>query len=429
MNSDDTRLRSIKRNDETPRERAENLKRRLKSFVSLAGLLARDRSGNIALMTAVMLVPVMGMVGLGVDVWTKTNAQAELDAAADAATLAAINRASTLIATNVSPERAVADSKIFGLSQFTANVGKVPMTTSEALDLKVSIDGLTISAKADWKGSTKTTFGAMVGVKSMSIAGESAASLTLPSYVKIVMLLDTSESMGIGATEQDQTRLHDLTGCSVACHLDGYVPGESSYSIARRNNVVTRVDVLRKAIIEVAARAEQIRTNPDQFKIGLYTYDIEPREVLSIDSPQSSNMNAVRAAADSMTLTKKLGGTKLENASKWLRDNVLHRTKSGDGMTADRPKLYVMLITDGVETSQKFEPPSTWTVMPVTPYAPTAPVNFTKQGYDWPSGGLQAMNPARCDDFKNVRNVTVLPLQVTYPVSYTHLTLPTNREV
>jgi hypothetical protein len=116
-----------------------------------------------------------------------------------------------------------------------------------------------------------------------------------------------------------------------------------------------------------------------------------------------------------MVLSPKLGGTKLENATKWIRDKVLQGTKSGDGSTVDRPKLYVMLITDGVETYHQFTPPD-WKMLPFTPYAPTAPDYLKEDDHYRESGHLQAINPALCAEMKSVRNVTLLPLQVTYLV-------------
>ena len=56
-----------------------------------AGAMRRDRRGNVAITFALMAVPLIAMVGLGVDYYRLLSDKARLDTAADAAALAAIN--------------------------------------------------------------------------------------------------------------------------------------------------------------------------------------------------------------------------------------------------------------------------------------------------------------------------------------------------
>ncbi|KJR42075.1 secreted protein, partial [Candidatus Magnetoovum chiemensis] len=52
----------------------------------------RDKRGNIALLFALTLVPMVYSVGAVIDYTLMTSAKAKLDAAADSAVLAAVNR-------------------------------------------------------------------------------------------------------------------------------------------------------------------------------------------------------------------------------------------------------------------------------------------------------------------------------------------------
>ena len=55
----------------------------------LLGSFARDRSGNVAIIFALLLVPIMGMIGLAVDFGRAHLIQSRTQAAVDAAALAA----------------------------------------------------------------------------------------------------------------------------------------------------------------------------------------------------------------------------------------------------------------------------------------------------------------------------------------------------
>ena len=54
---------------------------------------ARDRSGNVAIITAFSLLPMIGMMGLAIDYAITIGNKAKLDAAADAAAVTAITKA------------------------------------------------------------------------------------------------------------------------------------------------------------------------------------------------------------------------------------------------------------------------------------------------------------------------------------------------
>lgn len=65
----------------------------LRRMASRARGFARDRQGNVALLTGLLAVPLVGAVGFGIDYTRAVNYRIKLDAAANAASLAAIDTA------------------------------------------------------------------------------------------------------------------------------------------------------------------------------------------------------------------------------------------------------------------------------------------------------------------------------------------------
>ncbi len=73
-------------------------------------------------------------------------------------------------------------------------------TTLNGVSVRVKIDGATITSETSYDAKVPTVFAGLFGVKTMAMAGASGASITLPPYYTVHVLVDISQSMGIGAT-------------------------------------------------------------------------------------------------------------------------------------------------------------------------------------------------------------------------------------
>jgi hypothetical protein len=91
------------------------------------------------------------------------------------------------------------------------------------------------------------------------------------------------------------------------------------------------------------------------------------------------------------------GGTNFHVALKGIADEM---KEVGDGSSPSKPRVYVFLITDGVEDSAKWSG-SDW----VWDWSTTAPY-----GPDW---GVRPLDPAMCATLKD-RGATVSVLHTTY---------------
>ena len=163
--------------------------------------LRRARRGNVAMLTALLAVPLTGMVALAIDFGNATAARARLDAAADAAALLATTVASNQylagVANPTGTAQTAAAARFAAMAGAQANVALGPPLIS------VTQSGSLFNASVTYTGIYRTYLGAVVGVGSIALGGVSAASLSVNPYVDIQVLMDVSSSMTIAATPSD----------------------------------------------------------------------------------------------------------------------------------------------------------------------------------------------------------------------------------
>jgi Flp pilus assembly protein TadG len=197
-----------------------------------AGAMRRDRRGNVAITFALMAVPLIAMVGLGVDYYRLLSDKARLDTAADAAALAAINTMMAYINANSQSlgqaaltSNAEAAGAKQALSVFKANAGTAetvaPVTPNVTLGPDAT-NALMIDATVTYSAQTPAVFGGLVGINTLNISGQSHASLTMGSYQDFYLVLDVSGSMGLPTATADQATLAD--GNSLIGHNPSNIP-------------------------------------------------------------------------------------------------------------------------------------------------------------------------------------------------------------
>lgn len=394
-----------------------------KRFKLAASAFGADVNGNFALMTGVMLVPLMGFGSLALDHWKVASAKSDIENAADAAALGAINRASAIMRQTGDRNNAISEGKLAGADQFGGNAGKIPDTKTSTPVITVVISGLEVTASVTWNANVTTTLGSFFNWSNQNIKGASRAAVTMPPYVQIHVVVDNSASMGIGATAEEQAKMFNdaFIGCAVACHLGG---GHTTYAHTKMTGIQTRIDVVKNVLVRVAESVTQRTTIPNQIKIGVSTFSNEYSEFVKITDPAASNMTAFRDKMSKLELASTGGGTDFHNALKQARDKL---PAGGDGLTESRPLLYVFFITDGVEHSVQRKPgPPAWEVDPdlvnkfVTPH-PTVNSNYVSTyryggvTRDNDTGWVQPLDPNLCRGVKD-RGANLLTLEIEYVV-------------
>ena len=196
---------------------------------ALFGNFQSDSRGNVAMITALAVLPMVAAIGCAIDYSNASMLRTKLLAAADAAALATVSFNSPVVTTakNMSGNGSVAGGSAYATNLFSANLpsgysGLSPTVT-------VTKTGTTVTAVISWSTSVSTFFMGVVGFPNIMIGDSSTATFTLPTYIDFYLMLDVSGSMSFPSTTAEQARLqavnpdNNLTeypsGCTFACHF------------------------------------------------------------------------------------------------------------------------------------------------------------------------------------------------------------------
>jgi Flp pilus assembly protein TadG len=374
--------------------------------------LAKDKRANAAVIFALSAVPLIAILGLGIDYYRNLSNKSRLDAAADSAAVAAVETMKAYIGANAQSQTSsalITNAEAAAAAQaknvFYANAGDSAPALSSVPTISVApstASPLIIDATISYSAQISASFGALVGVNTLNFSGSSQASMQIGAYQDIYLVLDVSASMGVPTSQADQLTFAPLNpdnqytpsqypnGCMFACH---YVssPGDSDrpyqgFNYAETKNIMLRIDSLSSAILNLMNYAMQPGTAmfPDQYQLGVYpfitdaidavplTYLSQSQTTLFTPTPGSVVVNGVTTPTNQYTTpfaTQYLdsgwltnspkasdgtpigsGGTHFENL--W-KDMQKYLRGAGTG-TSWSPQGVIFLVTDGADDSQTF---------------------------------------------------------------------------
>ena len=291
----------------------------------------------------------MGAIGGAIDYNGAIGAKARFDAAADAAALAAINKAKADVIAGEQRHMATRNASKTALSTFDAQTGSAGASQAHAPSVHVAFSGQTITATVSYQAKRDNQFARILGVSTYNFDGSATAALTMATYLNFFVALDVSASMGIPCQGYNLTRTGGGGGAPVNFCA---APGQPNCIQLRLDAVIYAIQQLLSTIQLTEAK----NAIPNQFGVGLYPFIAYLRP----HQPLTTNMNLVSSAA--ATLPSLLdngdpnnagglgsGGTHFENALPALNSAI---TNIGDGSSANSPKPFVFLITDGAQDSQ-----------------------------------------------------------------------------
>jgi Flp pilus assembly protein TadG len=315
----------------------------------------RDRAGNIAIVFALSLVPVMGAVGVGLDFSRASRIRTELIAAADAASVGAIAKsstayqiASTMLANGSIDAGATDAAKIFN-AQMQGRSGYSNLNVTAT----VSKTGLTVASNVNFTASVGSDFMGMFGMKTISVAGTSTAANSLPVYIDFYLLLDNTPSMGVGATLGDISKMVTNTSdqCAFACHISGGT--NDYYSLAKSLGVTMRIDVLRTATQQLMDTAKASETFSNQFQMAIYTFGADASSIgLNSIASLSSDLASAKTQAGNIDLmTVPYQGYNNDQDTDYTATMAAINKAipaPGDGTTSGHPQKVLFFVSDGV---------------------------------------------------------------------------------
>ncbi len=371
-----------------------------------AGL--RNADGNMATMYALLAPMLIFGAGGAIDYGRSAEIKSKLNAAADAAALAALTPA--MMQQSNATAQGAAVSMFQGLADGVSGISGTSVTATASNGSTALVRNVTVS----YSTSVTTLFGAVIGMSTMSMTGSSSASAQIPPNIDFYVLLDNSPSMSLPATSAGITEMQNLTskqgGCAFACHqastnnadtagnpcADGTAPNQSSgeycdtthhgaqiddYALARRNSVTLRLDELTSGMTTLlqtastTAQSSQFST-PPRYRFAVYTMDSLWQIGLTQFMPLTtnyinqwatasagfgvmkmySNNNDCANAACSSSTTSPGGDVATsydDSLGKLSETSYIPNPGNGTNQQGDRPQEVLFIVTDGVEDEEK----------------------------------------------------------------------------
>jgi Flp pilus assembly protein TadG len=358
--------------------------------LSLLDRFRKDKRGNITMIFAFSVLPVLLAAAVAVDYTRAATMRGRLSAIADAAALVATTPGM------MSQPAATAQAAV--TSMFAAQAALISGVTYNASMLTANVNdaitgaGTTRTVSVAYAASVTNTFGSFEGLSKTNFTITSAVSATTAPNINFYVLLDASPSMEIPATTTGITALQSATGCALACHETDFKDGEltpytgwgkmDSYTYAENNGITLRIDNVRQAAQSLVSTAQSVgAANNAAYQMAAYTFTDGVNKILSMQPANSANASAMQAAFSAITpplmsdnsyaasgaqytyptsatnyATVTLNantlnndaGTNFGNALKTL-NKAMATPGQGTNLSTDTPEGVLLIVTDGVD--------------------------------------------------------------------------------
>ena len=197
--------------------------------------ISRDRRGSVAMLTATLLLPIMIIIAMAIDVGFYMQAEAQLNLASDAAAMYGTRVAAQTFGNGSSAVAAIAAGQAAGKQWFAVQTGRLSAAMvpsySVTVDTAYTQSPSGFSTTVKYNGTVRSQLGTLLGYTSYLLGGSATVTIS-NSYVEVVMLLDNSSSMLIGATLADIVALERATPCSTQSATAAQAMGAYSWTYA-----------------------------------------------------------------------------------------------------------------------------------------------------------------------------------------------------
>ena len=310
--------------------------------------LRRDRRGNVAIITGLLALPLMGLVGLAIDFGAASAAKAQLDLAADAAALVGTTNASNaFIAKAADP---IGPAKTAAVQRFRGQANSKVNLTLTSVTATITQSGTTLVSDVSYTATVPMTLGQLFGVTTANLSGHSTATISLNPYIDIQVLMDVSSSMTLAATEPEMRRLETLLEargqkCSLACHYDS--SGSDYYDYSQQQNVLLRINVLRNAVAHLVSTVNNLKVNT-AVRLALYTFGQAFAQIY----PLSTNVSGASAALAKIAPDVNGCQSDLSCADTFFSQAMASidsiTSTSGDGTSQAKSQKFLFIVSDGL---------------------------------------------------------------------------------
>ncbi|BBE71271.1 hypothetical protein OHA_1_00842 [Pleomorphomonas sp. SM30] len=304
-----------------------------------------DHRASISMIAALCLLPLALTVGMSIDYIRQAETRDAIQEIADkGAVLAVSDEHNTKTAAEL---KASAESYLKSTASTNLSIG-VDFEVEVAIDLATSQRRSSVSYKAE----LSTTFMGVVGISKLGIGGAASAVSGLPPDTNFYFLLDTSDSMGLAATDAARGSLIALSqangsgSCEFACHV---VRGgsKSLLAIARANNLKLRIDVAKEGITKIVSLAQAAAARDGVVNRFALTSMASQLKTVSDLTSDASAFSSQLSGVDLGYGTSGLANTLWESSVPNYLTELARLTAASNDPNADR---IVVLVTDGLRS-------------------------------------------------------------------------------
>ena len=327
---------------------------------------SRDRRGNVAIIFALSMIPCVFLVGMALDFTSAAQKRVQLNAAADAAALAAV--------TPSMMTQSTANATTAATNAFNAVASNMAGVTSVTPTIAVSTSGLTRTVSVSYTANSTNAFPDVLKLltgtsqTNWAISGSSTSTATSSPNIDFYLLLDNSPSMNIAATSDGIATMVAATsaqgGCAFACHEShpssdnlGNPNGEDNYTLAANLGVTTRIENMAAATSALTSTATTVgAANHATYRMAVYTFNYSGTSTVQT---LTSNMATVATAASGidvlevydnncLTASNCNNDTDTDFNSAMSSLNGIMPTP-GTGSSSSTPQEVLFLVSDGVD--------------------------------------------------------------------------------
>lgn len=381
----------------------------LRHLPARLGSFAADRRGNVLMIFAFAVIPMVFATGMGIDYARAERLQTKLNAIADASALSAVTQ--TMMrqtnATACDTARNMFASQIASMPGLRLNTGDPQQFSITLKDNSGEIDCASSNASLNttasfartatvtFRGTSENVFGGILGMSTLPLHGNSQAYSAVAPNIDFYVMLDTSPSMLLPATTDSYNTLVAKTGgCAFACHQSNLVWNDGSkkgyprntelscsgnnhtkcidyYTVARNSGVVLRTDLLTQAMQDLTNVATTTSVqNKAKYRMGISDFDYMFRQIWPTTKSDdgrwvdpdlsrveshvadakvliySENNNRVYNVGDNDTATRQV------NAFTNIANNI-PLPGNGTNVEGDTPQEILFVITDGMRDENR----------------------------------------------------------------------------
>ena len=322
------------------------------------------------MMTGFAIIPLVGATGMGIDYARAARVETKLNAAADAAALAAVSKP---MSTKTNDE-----AKAYARSVFMQQVATIPGLNFSATDLVITVtntngvsENRTVSV--NYSAQSPNLFGRLLGLETLQLGGTAGSAAARQPDIDFYLMLDTSPSMALPATQAGITTMTTKTGgCAFACHQtdlsgpdtvkDSNGNNISYYTYARSQNLVLRTDLVKEAVQDVADLAvTTAAANNASYRFALaefnktYTKRVNTPSAPAVVKADVANVQLLSYCRNSQQVCGVSDDDTASNFTGAFSGALAHMpTVSGQGsrVGADTPQAMLFIVTDGMRDEQ-----------------------------------------------------------------------------